>query len=305
MIDIAATSTELACASHDERLLLPGVAGPVRSGSAATALDLAIGDWADLLGAVRTKLRMSVSEWLTRTGEPQAPHSAGRVQISVLECADALDQLHSMLLDDLARHRRLELELLDAHAALARVRAELVGTRAGERRARHLAQHDSLTLLPNRDCFCERLDREVADASPAHRPLAVLYLDLDGFKRVNDAHGHDAGDELLKIVSVRLTRALRGEDMVGRLGGDEFGCLMAGIPDREHLSQLACKLLDSVSAPVRIGKLRLTVRPSIGIALCPADGTSAEALIKSADAAMYRAKRSRTGYAFFDQDVEG
>ena len=180
-------------------------------------------------------------------------------------------------------------------------RAELAGTRDGERRARHLALHDGLTSLPNRRFFRERLDHALSQVAPQRPAIAVLYLDLDGFKPINDAHGHATGDELLKIVAARLARAVRAGDMVGRLGGDEFACLLADSLNREQLTQLANKLVDAVSAPLQVGPLKLTVRPSIGIAICPTDGITAEALLNSADAAMYRAKRHNCGFAFFDQ----
>ena len=262
---------------------------------------VASGDWDDLLNAVKARLRLTVGEWLAATPEPQQHDTAGRFHASVLECVAALDKLHATLTHELGRCQQLERQVLDAQAALAQARAELVGTQAEEMRARHLALHDSLTSLPNRDFFRERLDHALAQAEPVRQVLALLYFDLDGFKPINDAHGHDAGDELLRIVAARLTRAVRAEDMVGRLGGDEFACLLGGLADREQLSQLACKLFDVVSAPIQIGKLELSVRPSIGIAMCPAHGVTAEALLKSADSAMYHAKRHQTGYAFFDQ----
>jgi diguanylate cyclase (GGDEF)-like protein len=132
----------------------------------------------------------------------------------------------------------------------------------------------------------------------------VLYLDLDGFKPINDLHGHDAGDELLRIVAARLARSIRAEDMVCRLGGDEFACLLSDPLNRERLGHLACKLFDAVSAPLQLGPLKLTVRPSIGIAVCPTDGATTDALLKCADAAMYRAKRHQSGYAFFDPQTD-
>jgi diguanylate cyclase len=105
-------------------------------------------------------------------------------------------------------------------------------------------------------------------------------------------------------VAARLTRAVRAGDMVCRMGGDEFACLLDRLPNREQLSHLACKLLDAVAAPVQIGALMFSVRPSIGIVACPTEGASADTLLKRADTAMYRAKRQKTGYAFFDPAVD-
>ncbi len=270
-----------------------------------TSGDVALGDWDDLLNAVKTRLRETVGEHLGASSEPHPSEAPGRVQSSVLECVSALDHLHATLTHELGRCRQLKMEVLSAQAALAQARTELVGTRAGEKRARHLALHDGLTSLPNRRFFRERLDKALIDVEPLRPALALLYLDLDGFKPINDTHGHDAGDELLKIVAARLSRVVRAGDMVSRLGGDEFACLLADSVDRRHLTHLASKVFDAVSAPLKIGKLKLTVRPSIGIAICPTDGDTTEALLKSADAAMYRAKRHQSGYAFFDRDVDG
>ena len=184
---------------------------------------------------------------------------------------------------------------------LAQARVELVGSRSEERRSRRLALHDELTLLPNRSFFGEWLEQTLVRAVPLQQGFAVLYLDLDGFKLINDTHGHAVGDELLRIVASRLARAVRAEDVVSRLGGDEFACLLANLPGRTQLGHLARKLFDAVAAPVKIGSHELTVSPSIGIARCPADGNSADTLLRNADAAMYRAKRERSGFAFFDQ----
>lgn len=266
---------------------------------AAASSDVAIGDWHDLLSAVKSRLRLTVGELLAVLPEHQLPDAAHRVQASVLECVNALDQLHLTLTHEFARREQLEREVAETQAVLARARDQLSTTRAEEQHARYLATHDSLTALPNRSCFHERLEQALADPELRRRGLALLYLDLDGFKAINDEHGHDAGDEMLRIVAARLARSVRTDDMVSRVGGDEFACLLPDVPSREQLSHLACKMFDAVSAPMKIGQLKLTIHASIGIAVCPADGASAEALLKSADEAMVRAKRQNTGYAFF------
>lgn len=193
-----------------------------------------------------------------------------------------------------------QVELAHLRAELTRLRAELLHSRMGETRARHQALHDGLTALPNRRHFGLSLAHAI-DQHATGRPapaLALLYVDLDGFKAINDAHGHSAGDELLAIVAVRLSRALRGDDVVGRLGGDEFGCILRGVCERPTLRRLACKVFDAISAPIKVGDLFVGVRPSVGIAVFPSDGGSADELLHAADQAMYRAKREQTGYAF-------
>jgi diguanylate cyclase (GGDEF)-like protein len=212
-----------------------------------------------------------------------------------------VEALTATLATETRRRKQLELEVSIARSALERARADLAGTRAGEEHARHLALHDGLTSLPNRRYFQQRLGQALSEAAPRHAALAVLYIDLDDFKPINDLYGHDTGDELLRIVGARLARAVRADDMMSRLGGDEFACLPAAFRDLEQLTQLAAKLYNTVSAPMKLGTLTVTVRPSIGIATCPADGRTADALLKSADAAMYRAKRLQTGYSFCER----
>lgn len=223
----------------------------------------------------------------------------------VQDCAHALHQLRPGLAQAHGERARIEQELQDVRAALARARHELAGTRDGERRALHLAEHDGLTALPNRGCFQARLDAALARRSTdAHATLAVLFLDLDNFKPINDQHGHQTGDELLRIVAQRLSRAVRGGDMVCRLGGDEFACLLATPMGREQLEQVAAKLFDAISAPLSVGPLELSVRPSIGIAVSPSDGSTTALLLRHADTAMYRAKKRQLGYTFFDGRVD-
>ncbi len=262
---------------------------------------LPIEDWVDLVCAIEARLRDSVSDQPTGDHRLELPAGAERVRASVLECVAALGQLHATLQAELARRYSLELQVFDAQTALAQARSELAGTRAGEEKARHQALHDALTSLPNRSFFHERLDGTLAAAPPLRQAFAVLYIDLDGFKAINDAHGHAIGDQLLGIVAARLQRAIRSEDMVSRLGGDEFACLVIGLASTAQLCRLAAHLFDVVSAPVRIGELQLVVRPSIGIAMCPDDAVTADALIRKADAAMYHAKREQLGYAFATQ----
>ena len=249
---------------------------------------------------MKFRLRSTVDVHLAALTLPLAELAAVQVRTRILECVSALDQLHLTFTHEADRCQRLELELFEASSALTQSSSELAGTRAEELRARHLAFHDGLTLLPNRSFFHERFTQALLRSKANARTLAVFYIDLDGFKPINDAHGHEAGDQLLKIVAARLTRAVRAADMASRIGGDEFACLIGGKPTRVQLCDLAHKLVGAISAPVQIGEVSLQVRPSIGIATYPTDGTTANGLLKNADAAMYRAKREQTGFAFFD-----
>lgn len=259
---------------------------------------LVAADWRDLLTTIKARLKMTVDA-LPLVAPPEAPlELQAQLQRNVLTCIDALEQVQTLLASELKHHRELEKQAHQAELALATMRQQLSGLQAGERRARHQALHDGLTHLPNRSFFRERLEGSLKTLSGQRPVLAVFFLDLDAFKQVNDTHGHAVGDELLAIVAERLTRAVRAHDMVSRLGGDEFACLLVGVPGREQLCRLARKLVDVVSAPVKIGEVQLSVHPSIGIAMCPDDGASADELLHHADQAMYRAKRHQTGFAF-------
>ncbi len=168
---------------------------------------------------------------------------------------------------------------------------------------RRVALRDCCISWPNRTLFCEHLNDALASNEHQGRTHALLCLDLDGFAAIKDAHGRETGDELLQIVGARLTHALRTGDMVSRIGDGEFACLLGVLPSRLGLRHLACKLFDAVEAPLTIGDLKLTLRPSIGIAICPGDGSTAEVLLENANTAMARAKEQETGYALFDESA--
>ena len=275
-----------------------------RTRGSAHVGDVAVDDLDVLLSAVKARLRRTVGDGPAIVdGGPRgetAQRSADFIKSGVLDCVKALDQIQATLARELARRSELERELTDTQMALSQALADLSGTEAGERHARHLAEHDSLTTLPNRDFFLARLDAEVASLTGRMQDLAVLHLDLGEIKPIDDRYGHDMRDELLRIIGMRLARSLRSDDIVCCLGGDKFGCLLTAVHGRAQLGVLARKLIDAVSAPLLIGKCKLAVRPSIGIAVSPGHGTSSEDLLRNAEAAMNRAKRHQTGYAFFD-----
>lgn len=164
--------------------------------------------------------------------------------------------------------------------------------RALSLRMSHLAQHDALTGLPNRLLLTDRLDRAIATARRRSGLLAVLYLDLDHFKRINDSWGHGIGDRVLQTVAHRLAACVRDSDTVSRHGGDEFIVLLSELACPEDGESSADKLLAAIAAPQRIDDRELQVTASAGIAMYPADGTLPETLLKHADSALLRAKGS-------------
>ena len=168
---------------------------------------------------------------------------------------------------------------------------------------RHMALHDSLTDLPNRMLLTDRLDQLLASGQRSPHPLAVLFLDLDGFKQVNDRLGHDAGDIVLKTVAQRLLGLLRAQDTVARLGGDEFVVILDNPEDRPAVEQVAMRIVASINLPIAVQEDQAHVGCSIGISMHPKNGTTAEALLKSADAAMYVAKaEGKNAFRFGEED---
>jgi diguanylate cyclase (GGDEF)-like protein len=186
--------------------------------------------------------------------------------------------------------------------------------RQAEERIRQLAYFDQTTGLPNRALFREQLRRALEQAQRTSQPLAVLFMDLDNFKRVNDTLGHSTGDLLLSEVSKRLLLNLRtrdviaqgllsaGSEVLARLGGDEFTVLLSSLRHGQDASTVAQRLLQALSRPIRFGEHEVTISASIGIAVFPDDGADADALLKAADMAMYFAKREgRNGYQFYTE----
>jgi len=188
---------------------------------------------------------------------------------------------------------------------------QLVGTvhdvtehRASQERLHRLAHFDALTDLPNRHHLHDCLARETAAAEAQGKSLAVLYLDLDGFKEVNDTHGHQRGDALLHQVADRLLESTRARDIVGRFGGDEFGVLAPLGTNPDDAAALARNIIEAIQRPFQVDGQELRVTTSIGIAICPQDSCEPEALIRSADTAMYYAKAAgRNGYRFYTAEM--
>jgi len=169
---------------------------------------------------------------------------------------------------------------------------------------RHQAMHDALTGLPNRTMLFDRLDRAIDEARRARGSMALLLMDLDRFKEVNDTFGHHFGDALLKTVAFRLTNQLTSSDVVARLGGDEFAIVLADAVDSRNVAMAARRILNTLQQPFVVDGQVLEVGGSIGIALYPAHGTDARTLLRRADVAMYAAKQSQIGYTFHSDDHE-
>jgi diguanylate cyclase (GGDEF)-like protein/PAS domain S-box-containing protein len=197
--------------------------------------------------------------------------------------------------------------LLDAEGTVARVvvvSRDISERKAGELRVQYLAHHDALTDLPNRTLMSDRMHQALAYARRDNALLAVMFLDLDNFKPVNDTLGHEVGDQLLREVATRLHACVpRESDSVSRIGGDEFVILLARILSRTDAEAVARKMLEALYQPFQIGPHTVRISASIGIALFPFHGQDQRMLIKNADMAMYRAKEGgHNCYRFFGDE---
>lgn len=228
--------------------------------------------------------------------------------IGEIEAGDATEPRHQSLAEIAAagpcrfetRHRRKDGRLIDVEVSCRDSESrggvvfvfvrDITERKLDEARIRQLAFFDPLTGLPNRRLLSDRLDQALALASRYQRLAAVLFVDLDRFKDINDAYGHSVGDEVLKIVAQRLSACVRYSDTVSRQGGDEFVVLLPEVANAANAEMLAQKILDVLAKPVVLGENRLSATPSVGIALYPDDGEDGEALVTRADKAMYAAK---------------
>lgn len=243
---------------------------------------------ADELSSVNSVLKDGLEKQQTHAVVEEALQRSETIEGKVQDCADELTHVNQALMENVAEREVLEHEL-DA-------------AKAQEQSARHAALHDPLTELPNRMLFEDRLEHGLAQAKRHNWSLAVMFIDLDGFKGINDTHGHAVGDQILQTIARRLKNMTREDDTVSRYGGDEFLYVLGELKKKDAAAMVAQKICHTLSEPCAVtgsGVSALSVKVSIGIALYPADGLTADALVKGADKAMYQAKKAKSGYAFF------
>lgn len=203
---------------------------------------------------------------------------------------------------DLWRSKHQLHELLDVlEERNKRLEEEVTERRRIETLVRHQAQHDALTSLPNRILLLDRFDTALDRAERHRESFALLYIDIDGFKPVNDNHGHLVGDELLRQIAFRLVKCVRKTDTVSRVGGDEFAVILEEVANERAALQVGLKICESIAAPYELdmpeGIVRVRIGASIGVAVFPEHGRNRNDLINAADAAMYRAKRNGKNHA--------
>ena len=260
---------------------------------------------------VRKDGRLVHIMWSARWSETDQLRVAVARDITALKHAEAMQAaLYAIAKaahtaeDEAALHARVQAILAplalvpatDADSELARYAAAEIAAATerlrAQRQLQHMARHDPLTGLPNRALFHDRLDSALARARREQAQFAVLYIDLDEFKQVNDSLGHAVGDALLQEVAQRLTACVRESDTVGRIGGDEFLVLLNSVHAPEQILHVAEKIRCSVAQPCVLSGHRVSVAASIGIACYPAQGEDGQLLIQRADEAMYAAKKA-------------
>ena len=239
------------------------------------------------LSEVNTVLKGELIEHLPLEDIQMALEQSAHVEHQVQECAADLHQVNRNLTKEISARKKLEKRMDD--------------TAAEEEKNRYLAYHDTTTGLANRALFNDRIEQALAQSERHERAFAVLFIDLDKFKAINDAFGHGAGDKVLQMVATRLQTCVREEDTVSRIGGDEFLCLLMEVNDEADVAHIAEAIVGTIAQIEPLGESQLKVTASIGIAIYPGDGTTAEALIKNADSSMYRAKQKGEGYSFFNR----
>lgn len=262
---------------------------------AAGHFDIVVADMLDF-GSKSRNLAQWQNQHLSDIPLTLLADSAQEAQVKALCMAGVMDYLLRGETSPQLLVRTLEFAL-----ERCRLHGELAAARLDQE---HLATHDPLTGLPNRALFRDRLSTSLQQAERNTEKLAVLFIDLDRFKSVNDTYGHDAGDHLLKQVSERLVAGVRGRDILARLGGDEFGCVLTGIGSPANAEKVARQILQSLSQPIALKEQWVACTPSIGIAIYPSDGADACLLMKHADAAMYTAKQQgRACLRFFNAKI--
>jgi diguanylate cyclase (GGDEF)-like protein len=217
------------------------------------------------------------------------------VEYKVAKAAVDLNKVNAELTQEMAARVVLESELADTKTDLADVRDDLSKSQTKEEETRKSALHDALTGLPNRVLFEQSLDNGLNQAKRHGWGLAVLFIDIDKFKSINDTYGHDMGDKVLIMVADRLQSSVREVDMVSRWAGDEFVCLLMEVKQEADVTRLAEKMVSRISEAYTFNRTVLSIRISIGIVIYPADGETAAILLKNADTAMYKAKRTEKG----------
>jgi len=247
---------------------------------------------------VSTALEGGANDYISKPIDLRVLTARVKAQLDRRQAVLELDAIRDSL------ERTVQARTQDLVTANETLSAEIGEREAAEARAQSLARHDPLTGLANRRHFLEELDRRLGLVGEECAAFALMFVDLDRFKPINDVHGHAIGDQLLQVIATRLAGCIRDDSFAARLGGDEFAVLLEDPGGREGVAAAARRVLHELSAPILVNGLKLTVGASIGIAMCPQDGRDAADLLQRGDAAMLRAKEDRGAYKFFDSTID-
>ena len=249
---------------------------------------------ATALSAINAVLKVEIADGMPLAKIELALIQSELVVRQVQQAAAELIDVNDALAKEIDERQQLEDRLSNSDRALSE-------SRVRERTSSHNALHDPVTGLPNLQLFKDRLRNGLAQAKRHNWRLAVMFIDLDEFKSVNDTHGHETGDRVLQEVAKRLQTIVRSGDTVSRRSGDEFLFLMLEVKDESSAGALAAKIVSNIAEVCEIDGEKFTVKASIGIALYPEDGCSTQELLKHADAAMYAAKQQQKGPVLFNR----
>jgi diguanylate cyclase len=267
-----------------------------------------IADCALELSGVNETVKKEMAAGITLQQAKKALAQSEDVEDKVQECADELHGVNEVLASEIedreALNRKLqetERKLSAAKNILSNMGDVVAEAHQAAKEATQRSLRDVVTGIPNRQLFNEHLEKAIALAQRGDWILGVMFMDLDGFKRINDTYGHAIGDKVLQVVAQRLQEQVRSGDTACRYGGDEFLYLLVNPRNIENIECIAQKVSARISQTMVLDGLTLAIQPSIGIAVYPCDGGTGVELVAKADAAMYRAKQAKTGYIFFNE----
>jgi diguanylate cyclase (GGDEF)-like protein len=250
-------------------------------------------DCAAELSTVNETVKKEMEAGITLQQAKKALAQSQRVEEKVQDCADELDEINKVLAQEVDDRNKSDHEFIE-------IREKLSVAESIAEEAKQLSLQDAATGIPNRALFNVRIEQAIALARRNNWFLAVMFIDLDRFKLINDTYGHAAGDKVLQAVAQRLLLRVRSQDTLCRYGGDEFLYLLVNPQGLENIQRIAEEVSEHIAQPVIIDDVELIVEPSIGIAVYPQDGDSSLELVANADAAMYRAKKTRARYTLFN-----
>ena len=308
---LRASATALRTSEERLALALDGGSDGLWDWDVATGATWFSERWQTMLGYGADELEGHVRTWERLVHPDDKPEAARRLSEHFAGHTVAYECEHRLRCKDgswawiLARGKVVARGAAGVPLRIVGTHIDLTARKQAEARISHMARHDALTDLPNRTLFRERLEQRLAEVRRQGGQAALLCLDLDQFKTINDTLGHAAGDALLREVGQRIRAVLRVEDTPARLGGDEFAILLGGSEHLGTAASLAERLVEAVREPVHLGEQQVGVGVSIGIALAPDHGLDADALLKRADLALYRAKHEgRNTYRFFEPAMD-